>query len=63
MAETKKKRKPRVVPKRAINISVWSVNGDPIPSDILDAIENAVTREVLSAFNQGYRLLTQTNKA
>jgi len=61
MAEKKTTRKKPG--KRAIHISVWSMNGSPVPEEILTNIEDAIEKEKLLAFNQGHRLLSQTNRA
>lgn len=60
-----KKRKPNTYrPRsRAVNVSVWSANGAPVPDDVIAEIEQAIEAITLQAFNKGHRLLTQTVKA
>lgn len=63
MAETiKKKKRPsrRPRPSNAVQITVWSANGAPLPQDTVRSLEEAVERVTLELFNDGQRLLTQT---
>ena len=65
MAETTKKkapakRKPR--PTRAVQFTVWNANGGPVPESVIKEIEDLLQRTTLTLFNDGVRLLTQTNK-
>lgn len=55
------KRKPK--PTNAVQFTMWSVNGGPVPESVVKDIEAAIQRYTLEAFNDGVRLLTQTNKA
>jgi len=55
------KRKPK--PVNAVQFSLWSVNGGPVPASVIIDIEDAIQRYTLEAFNDGVRLLTQTTKA
>jgi hypothetical protein len=56
----KKTRRPR--PANAIQITVWDVTGATLPEDAVKALESAVERVTLELFNEGRRLLTQTNR-
>jgi hypothetical protein len=47
-------------PSRAVNFSVWTLDGSAMPDKVRRAIEEALERAVLEQFNQGHRLLTQT---
>lgn len=57
------KRKPKPKPINAVQFSLWSVNGGPVPENVIKDIEGAIQRYTLEAFNDGVRLLTQTSKA
>jgi hypothetical protein len=66
MPETKKdnrKKRPsrRPRPSNAVQITVWSASGSPLPQDTIRSLEEAVERVTLELFNDGQRLLTQTN--
>ena len=50
-------------PASAVNFSVWSVNGSPIPEEAREQLEAALETAVLQLFNQGHRLLTSTTYA
>lgn len=57
----KNTRRPR--PNHAVQITVWSANGGPVPDAAVRSLEEAVERVTLELFNDGQRLLTQTNTA
>lgn len=61
--DTKKTYKPRSRPVKAIEFSVWSTNGSPVPEKAVKEIEEAIQLATLKLFNDGYRLLTQTTRA
>lgn len=58
----KRKKRPsrRPRPNNAVQITVWSANGSPVPQDTIRSLEEAVERVTLELFNEGQRLLTQT---
>lgn len=62
MAEEAKKktRKPRPRPTQAIQFTVWSANGGPVPDKVIQKIEDAIQGVTLEVFNDGHRILTQT---
>lgn len=53
--DKKKQRKPkRRQAKRpprhnAVNVTIWSMNGEPVPAEVLDKIELSVTMEALAS--------------
>ena len=57
----KKARRPR--PNHAVQITVWNANGGPVSDAAVRSVEEAVERVTLELFNEGQRLLTQTNVA
>lgn len=64
MSEKKKSQKPRRPrPNHAVQITVWNANGGPVSDAAVRSIEEAVERVTLELFNDGQRLLTQTNIA
>lgn len=64
MSEKKKASKPRRPrPNHAVQITVWNANGGPVPDAAVRSLEEAVERVTLELFNEGQRLLTQTNIA
>lgn len=64
MSEKKKASKPRRPrPNHAVQITIWSANGGPVPDAAVRSLEEAVERVTLELFNEGQRLLTQTNIA
>ncbi len=56
----KKPSRPRV---QAVQFSVWSVSGGPLPEAAMKIIEAKFQEGVIDAFNNGYRVLTQTNRS
>lgn len=62
MAETKKRkprsdkqRTPRPPKHNAVSVTIWAMNGEPVPKETLDKIEMSVTMEALAS---PVRLLT-----
>ncbi len=49
-------------PAPGVQLSVWSVNGAPIPPDVVKQLEETVEQKILELFNDGYRLLTSTSR-
>lgn len=62
MTEKKPVRK-KSKPISAINFSVWAVNGGPLDEEVVTKIEASLEASIFELFNEGHRLLTQTNKA
>lgn len=63
MAENAKKSKPRKVIPRTVQFTVWSANGGPLPESAIARIEEAIEHVTFELFNDGVRVLTQTNRA
>lgn len=65
MADQKKKkvvrRRPR--PTNAVQFTVWNATGAPVSEDAIKSIEQAIETVTLQLFNDGQRLLTQTNRS
>jgi hypothetical protein len=58
-----KKRKPRPRPINALQFSVWSDNGSPLPESAQAQFEAAIQAVQVALFNEGIRTLTQTSRA
>ncbi len=56
------KRKPRPRPVQAVLFSVWSANGGPLAEAAVEKIQDAINTVQVELFNDGIRVLTQTNK-
>lgn len=59
----KPQRKPRPRPTNAIQITIWSMDGSPVPEIAVEDFESALQVVKVELFNKGYRLLTQTTKS
>ena len=60
MAEKKRTSRPR--PPKGVAFTVWSLNGGPLTDDIIEKLETAIETVKLEFFNEGHRLLSQTNR-
>jgi len=50
-------------PASAVNFTVWTANGGPLPQEAKEQIEAAVEKTVFELFNKDIRLLTATTYA
>lgn len=57
------KRKPRPRPTSAVQFTVWADNGQPLTDAVVAKFEEAIQAAQFELFNDGFRVLTQTNKA
>jgi len=46
----------------AVSFTVWTVNGGPVSQEAVEKLEAAIEKILFERFNDGERLLTQTNK-
>lgn len=62
------KRKPSSRPRRprptnAVQITLWSDNAGPLPEPVVAQFEEALQKVQVGLFNEGIRVLSQTNRA
>ncbi len=57
-----KETKKRVRPTNGVAFTVWSMNGGPLPEDVVAKMEEALDGVKFEFFNDGLRLLSQTTR-
>lgn len=59
---TSKPKPKRRKPTQAVDFSVWAVNGGPLSDEVVTKLEEGFERLLFELFNEGHRLLSQTNR-
>lgn len=55
-------RRTRPRPASAVQFTVWSATGGPLPEDAVKKIAEAIELATFELFNDGIRVLTQTTR-